>query len=462
MKSWKLCVGSVVGLLGITTSAQAQLPGVPAAPPGAAAAAPAAVSQAASGTRTLWDFLGCGPEAKQRCLQRFCECPLGGLVNNMLRPMAAFTGGIIGPICPTVPSDEALRKLKEKDPTGAEAAAAEVQKSEAEAKARAAAVRYLGTVDCSRFEGVDDALIKALLFDPNECVRWEAAKALQNGCCCNKKTIDALAIVAAGQGGKVKIGGEEKVVPIEKCARVREAAALALEHCVACFRDTSEVKQPEKQPDAPTPTPAPQPDRPAAVLGQRPMKDTMKDAEEVLKARRAMALPPSGSRGVLDLVNASMKTETTATVQPMQPVQPMQVVQQPRLVPVPQANVVVQPTRPATPSPMQRMQPVPVAPQQAKFMQPSPQHVQPIYPAQAMIPAQQPQVQVIFEDQPPPGAAPVYPTQPMPVTVVPAPADNSLSGKFKNMFKPTSGQKDPSLDQRMFNLLNQSSGSTKK
>jgi hypothetical protein len=111
---------------------------------------------------------------------------------------------------------------------------------------------------------------------------------------------------------------------------------------------------------------------------------------------------------------------------------------------------------------MQRMQPVPVAPQQAKFMQPSPQHVQPIYPAQAMIPAQQPQVQVIFEDQPPPGAAPVYPTQPMPVTVVPAPADNSLSGKFKNMFKPTSGQKDPSLDQRMFNLLNQSSGSTKK
>lgn len=466
MKSWKLCVGSVVGLLGITASAQAQLPGAAAAaPPGAAAAAPAAVSQAAGGTRTLWDFLGCGPEAKQRCLQRFCECPLGGLVNNMLRPMAAFSGGIIGPICPNVPSEDALQKLKEKDPTGAEATAAEVQKSEAEAKARAAAVRYLGTVDCSRFEGVDDALIKALLFDPNECVRWEAAKALQNGCCCNKKTIDALAIVAAGQGGKVKVGGEEKVVPIEKCARVREAAAIALERCVACFRDTSDVKQPDKQPDAPAPAPAPRPDRPTAVLGQRPMSDTMKDAEEVLKARRAMALPPSGSRGILDLVNASMKTETTVAVQPMQTAQPMQVVQQqPRLVPVPQSNVVVvQPTRPAQTSPMQRMRPTtPVAPQQAKFMQPSPQHVQPIYPVQATAPAQQPQVQVIFDDQPLPVAAPVYPPQPTPVTVVPAPADNTISGKFKNMFKPTSSQKDPTLDQRMFNLLNQGSGSTKK
>lgn len=464
MKSWKLCVGSVVGLLSITGSVAGQVPGVGAGtapPPGAPVATPA-VTPATTGTRTLWDFLGCGWENKRRCLEWFCQCPLGGLVNNMLRPMSAFTGGMIGPICPTVPTDEALRKLQE-DPAkkgGPEDLAAQVKQSEAEAKARAAAVRYLATVDCSRFEGVDDALIKALLFDPNECVRWEAAKALQTGCCCNKKTIDALAIVAAGQGGKVKIGGEERIVPIEKCARVREAAAIALEQCVACFRETSSEPARDRRPDAP-PSPTPAPDRPPTALGQRPMNETLKDAEEALKVRRTGALPPSGSRGVFDLVHASMKsppatvTQTTAVVT-VQPVQPSQTV---RLVPVPQPAPLVVQQRPES-IPNTTVTPPPTAgSQQARFMQPNAQYVQPIYPAQATTPASAPRVQVVFDDQPQPASA-VGGRTAVPAPVVVTAPDNSISGKLKNMLRPTTRSTDPGLDQRMFNLLNQSSGST--
>ena len=37
-------------------------------------------------------------------------------------------------------------------------------------------------------------LIAALRADTNECVRWEAAHAFANGCCCTKKTVEALTI----------------------------------------------------------------------------------------------------------------------------------------------------------------------------------------------------------------------------------------------------------------------------
>lgn len=464
MKPWKLCVGSVVGLLSITGGVAAQLPGAGAgtAPPPGASAATTAVTQATSGNRTLWDFLGCSWENKRRCLEWFCQCPLGGLVNNMLRPMSAFTGGMIGPICPTVPTDEALRKLQE-DPAkkgGPEDLAAQVKQAEAEAKARAAAVRYLATVDCSRFEGVDDALIKALLFDPSECVRWEAAKALQTGCCCNKKTIDALAIVAAGQGGKVKMGGEERIVPVEKCARVREAAAIALERCVACFRETSSETAPDRRPDAP-PVPTPAPDRPPTALGQRSMNETLKDAEEALKVRRTAALPPSGSRGVFDLVNASVKSHQpastpTAAVVAAQPVQPTQTV---RLVPVPQAAAYATQHRPQSIPNDTVVLPSTVGTQQARFMQPSPQYVQPIYPAQVTTSAPAPKVQVVFDDQPQSTPTVGVPSASSAPVVVAAP-DNSISGKLKNMLRPTTRSTEPGLDQRMFNLLNQSSGST--
>ena len=113
------------------------------------------------------------PGAKAACKERFCRSPLGNLVNNMLKPVGAFSGGMVGSCCPpALPSDLA------KPPDSAEGAAARIKADEAEAKARRAAVRYLGTVDCHYWPEAQAALIIALRADRNECVRLEAALAL--------------------------------------------------------------------------------------------------------------------------------------------------------------------------------------------------------------------------------------------------------------------------------------------
>src|SRR5437016_1696634 len=84
------------------------------------------------------------------------------------------------------------------DAIPAAAAAAKIKADEAAAKARVAAVEYLGTVDCHYWPDATDALIMALRADRNECVRFAAASVLNSGCCCNKKTIEALNITVAG------------------------------------------------------------------------------------------------------------------------------------------------------------------------------------------------------------------------------------------------------------------------
>ena len=71
-------------------------------------------------------------------------------------PLSAFTGGIIPPYCPLTPS------LAELADQGAVGAAAKIKAEEAQAKARKAAMRYLGTVDCTRFPDAQDALVKGL------------------------------------------------------------------------------------------------------------------------------------------------------------------------------------------------------------------------------------------------------------------------------------------------------------
>src|SRR5262249_21368339 len=70
-------------------------------------------------------------------------------------------------------------------------------------------------------------LVNALRTDTNECVRLEAAWALGRGCCCNKKTLDALSIAASGS--------ESDKNPSEKSARAREASYNALMNCLACL-----------------------------------------------------------------------------------------------------------------------------------------------------------------------------------------------------------------------------------
>jgi hypothetical protein len=109
-------------------------------------------------------------------------------------------------------------------PGGAAATAAKIKASEADAKARVAAVEYLGTVDCTRWKEATKALIISLRADPNECVRWAAARVLNSGCCCNKDTIEALRICVAGED---KDGN-----PPETSLRVKAAAFSALQNCL--------------------------------------------------------------------------------------------------------------------------------------------------------------------------------------------------------------------------------------
>jgi hypothetical protein len=114
--------------------------------------------------------------------------------------------------------------LEKKAPGGTEATAAKIKASEADAKARVAAVEYLGTVDCTRWKEATKALVNALRADPNECVRFAAARVLNSGCCCNKDTIEALKICVAGDD---KDGN-----PPENSPRVKAAAFSALQNCL--------------------------------------------------------------------------------------------------------------------------------------------------------------------------------------------------------------------------------------
>ncbi len=93
-------------------------------------------------------------------------------------PVAGLTGGFLPSICPPAPNASQIAALQQQ-PGGASAAAAQIQASEANAKARVAAVEYLGTVDCTRWPEAKKALIYSLREDPNECVRFAAARAQQ-------------------------------------------------------------------------------------------------------------------------------------------------------------------------------------------------------------------------------------------------------------------------------------------
>ncbi|MFO0890558.1 MAG: hypothetical protein U0790_15620 [Isosphaeraceae bacterium] len=186
-----------------------------------AAAAPAA----AAAPRTIFGFFGLSSANIHACIQKLCRSQLGLMANNMLTgPVGAVSGGFIPPLCPVAPTPDQIAALEKAAPGGAAATAAKIKASEADAKARVAAVEYLGTVDCSRWKEATKALINALRADPNECVRYAAARVLNSGCCCNKDTIEALRICVAGED---KDGN-----PPETSARVKAAAFGALQHCL--------------------------------------------------------------------------------------------------------------------------------------------------------------------------------------------------------------------------------------
>jgi hypothetical protein len=211
---------ALAGALAVQPIAWAQgVPAPPAAPPlpiPGAPPAPIAVVQ----PNNIWSRLCPTMDQWQALKQCYCATPFGKITAAMGQPVGFMTGGLFGNCCPINglnPDD-----LK-KDPNSGEGAAALVKQDEAGAKARRAAMRYLGTVDCRYWPEAEAALINGLRADKIECVRWEAAMALQRGCCCTTKIILALTICVSG--------ADNDGNPAECSPRVRDNAAIALAMC---------------------------------------------------------------------------------------------------------------------------------------------------------------------------------------------------------------------------------------
>jgi hypothetical protein len=292
--------------LALTTRATAQAPAVPAAP-----AAPAQ----AGGIVGLCQLI----DAKiQACKAKICACPLGQLITSMQSVMNLYTGGLIcPPCCPTVnPND--LNKPSD----SAAGACARFRKDTEEMKARRDAVRCLAYADCHWWPEAEAALINSLRTDRNECVRLEAAKVLTSGCCCTKKTLQALTIVVSGSN---RDGN-----PSENSPRVRAAALAALHHCLDCYSEV--LPEPQKPEPAPPPAPAGAPVASGTGVQQtnavlRPVDEmtaAVDAARQVLAhAERQPPLPPpmtTGNQSVFDAVRtAATPPEPKKTVTPVPP-----------------------------------------------------------------------------------------------------------------------------------------------
>lgn len=217
MNMSKRLILGLVSSLAFTSITLAQGVAVPAIP--ATPAAPA----------NLWSFLCLTPEQKANCKNCFCNSALGKMVSSATAPMSAMTGGLIQNRCLKNSIENAIAN---KPPTSSEGAAARIKKDEEEAKARREAIRFLGTVDCNYWPEATEALILGLRKDPNECVRFEAALSLRNGCCCNEKTIKALEMSVSGS--------DKDGAPAERSDRVRAAAADALARCPLIQKEIEE------------------------------------------------------------------------------------------------------------------------------------------------------------------------------------------------------------------------------
>jgi hypothetical protein len=176
-------------------------------------------AQLPGGMNTIWARLGISQEQREFCRRKICRTPAGQLIGRLMAPVSAFSGGVIPPFCPTVPS---VAELLDPGPVGA---ASKAKLDRAGAEERMKAVKYLGTLDCHYWPEAEEALIAALRADRNECVRYEAAVALAKGCCCTCKVIVALSHVVSCSDADGH--------PYEKSARVRAVAAHALDRCMA-------------------------------------------------------------------------------------------------------------------------------------------------------------------------------------------------------------------------------------
>jgi hypothetical protein len=250
------------------------------------------------------------------------------MLNGMTRPLNGMSGGIVPNFCPDFPSKDDLAK------PGVEGASAQAKKDAMEAKARRQAVRYLGTLDCRYYPEAEAGLIAALRTDGVECVRWEAAMALGRGCCCSKKIMAALIISVNGS--------EKDGNPAERSERVRMAAALALDRCLACACAPVEEEKPVEKPKETAPPPretAPPPAAKPPGMGdtgktsRTPDKQTIADGRTTLqKFYGQYGLQPHAMSESTEVVRlAPVPTTTTAAT-------PVALTPRPVVVPVKQRS----------------------------------------------------------------------------------------------------------------------------
>jgi hypothetical protein len=306
MKTWKVVCTGLVALASLTPQLPAQAPAAPAAPD---LAGPSTGVDPGG----LAKFLGISKDQKEAMKRRCCKNPLMQLINNSMAPTRALTGGALGNCCPTEPSLQDMQK------PGVEGVCAKIKKDAAGVKARRAAVRCVGAADCHYWPEAEGALIGALRSDRSECVRWDAAVALGDGCCCTKRTMEALLISATGS--------DRDGNPGETCERVKAAAYTSLQHCLACFSQEvpGDIK---KGPEVPVPEKV----QPTAAVGdddkpiftayyrnldKKPMSQTIEEARKASESfsvgggEAAAGLNlPSGHRGLVDIFSTAMATPT--------------------------------------------------------------------------------------------------------------------------------------------------------
>ncbi len=297
-----ICLGAVLTALWLPSpSAIAQLA------PSAATVPPATPASAAAAAGQGQGFFARFCVAFKACKRKLCATPLGQLLNGITQPLTTLTGGVIPPFCPITPSLEDLAK------PGVEGAAAQAKKDALEAKARRAAVRFLGTLDCRYNPEAEEALIAALRTDRIECVRYEAALALLNGCCCTKNVIEALLITVSGS--------EEDGNPAERSLRVRDAAFHALHRCMACFTEPAmKTDGPQDPPPAQEPKNSEQPPKKEIPKGEDELEVNVESARPVAPHAHAIPKPSLRERSLTAMAKyAAFRQNAARQVRQEQP-----------------------------------------------------------------------------------------------------------------------------------------------
>lgn len=321
MKSFHAFGAALVATGVLTFTLHAQIPSMPSVPGGVPSApsvpgapsipgAPSVpgVPGAPATPSNIWSQLLPSQAQCQKLQQAFCAHPLGQMIVSMMQPVTLYSGGLISSCCPQQPNPNALAAGA--DTT--EGAVAAIQADEAGAKARRAEMRYLGTVDCHYWPEAEAALIKGLRTDKNECVRWEAANSLGRGCCCTRKTIEALVIAATGS--------ERDGNPAELSEWVKGRALKSINHCLCCYREKPSTQPKEKPVKAASAMPNPLPSSPSSLLLPRYYATLDRESMDkiIAEARQAVAkldkpspnaLIPGGRHTVSDIMTIAATGE---------------------------------------------------------------------------------------------------------------------------------------------------------